>query len=123
MVYAARAAFDEGGQQFDRFFTEYDLLLTPVTIAPPPKIGELRLDQPFDDFVSNVVKASPITALFNMTGLPAMSVPLHWNQQGLPIGVQFAGPYGAEDRLLRLASQLEKAAPWADKVPPLVQTT
>ncbi|WP_432470191.1 amidase [Amphritea sp. HPY] len=120
-VYAARSAFDEGGQQFDRFFTGYDLLLTPVTIAPPPKIGDLRLDQPFEDFVSHVLKASPITSLFNMTGLPAMSVPLHWNQQGLPIGVQFAGPYGAEDRLLSLAAQLEKAVPWADKLPPLVQ--
>jgi len=57
-----------------------------------------------------------------MIGLPAMSVPLHWNQQGLPIGVQFAGPYGAEGRLLSLAAQLEKVAPWADKLPSLVKT-
>ncbi len=120
-VYAARAAFDKGGQIFDRFFTDYDLLLSPVTVAPPPKIGELNLNQPFQDFVKVILKASPITSLFNMTGLPAMSVPLHWNKQGLPIGVQFAGPFAGEAKLLNLAAQLEEAIPWKDKVPDLVK--
>ena len=54
-----------------------------------------------------------------MTGLPAMSVPLHWNNGGLPIGVQFAAPFGAEAELIALASQLERVAPWADKRPPM----
>lgn len=116
---AARSAFDEGGQVFDRFFNDYDLILTPVTTGPPPIIGELTLNQSYDSFVKVVLKASPITALFNMTGLPAMSVPLHWNKSGLPIGVQFAGPYGGEAKLIALASQLEQAAPWADKRPPV----
>lgn len=115
----ARSAFDHGGQVFDHFFNDYDVILTPVTTAPPPKIGELTLNQPYDSFVKVVLKASPITALFNMTGLPAMSVPLHWNKDGLPIGVQFAASFGAEDKLLSLASQLEHAAPWANKRPPL----
>lgn len=117
---AARSAFDQGGQAFDVFFNDYDFILTPVTTAPPPKIGELSLNQPYDSFVQQVLKASPIAALFNMTGLPAMSVPLHWNKNGLPIGVQFAGAYGSEAQLLTLAAQLEQAAPWADKRPPIL---
>lgn len=119
-VFMARSAFDKGGQAFDKFFMEYDLILAPVTAAPPPKIGELSLEQPYESFVTNVIKASPITALFNMTGLPAMSVPLHWNADGLPIGVQFAGPYGGEAQLLALAAQLEAVEPWAHKMPPMV---
>ena len=116
-VFSARSAFDQGAQSFDRFFNNYDFILSPVTVAPPPKIGELTLNQPYESFVKNVLKASPITALFNMTGLPAMSVPLHWNNSGLPIGVQFASPFGTEKQLLSLASQLERIAPWADKAP------
>lgn len=115
----ARAAFDKGGQAFDHFFNDYDFILTPVTTGPPPKIGELTLNQPYESFVKVVLKASPLCALFNMTGLPAMSVPLHWNENGLPIGVQFAAAYGADAKLIGLASQLEQAAPWADKRPPL----
>jgi amidase/aspartyl-tRNA(Asn)/glutamyl-tRNA(Gln) amidotransferase subunit A len=116
----ARTAFDQGGQAFDHFFDDYDFILTPVTTGPPPKIGELTLNQPYDSFVKNVLKASPITSLFNMTGLPAMSVPLHWNESGLPIGVQFAAPFGADAALIALASQLEKVAPWANKRPPIL---
>lgn len=114
---AARAGFDNGAKVFDAFFKDYDFILTPVTTAPPPKIGELTLNQSYDSFVQVVLKASPIAALFNMTGLPAMSVPLYWNKAGLPIGVQFAGAFGNETGLISLASQLEKAAPWADKRP------
>lgn len=115
----ARTAFDQGGQAFAHFFNDYDLILTPVTTGPPPKIGELTLNQPYESFVKTVLKASPLCALFNMTGLPAMSIPLHWNKNGLPIGVQFAGAYGAEAQLITLAAQLESAAPWADKRPAL----
>jgi amidase len=60
----------------------------------------------------------PYTAVFNVTGQPAMSVPLHWNEEMLPIGMQFAARFGAEATLFRLAGQLERAQPWFDKLPP-----
>jgi amidase len=61
----------------------------------------------------------PYTPVFNVTGQPAMSVPLHWNVQGLPIGMHFAGRFGDEATLFRLAGQLERARPWADRTPPV----
>ena len=59
----------------------------------------------------------PYTPLFNATGQPAMSVPLYWNDEGLPIGMHFIGRYGDEATLFQLASQLEKANPWFDRIP------
>lgn len=118
-VFAARAAFDQVGRSFDLFFADYDLLLSPVTAAPAPALGALSLNQPYDDFVKTAMLASPFTAMFNMSGHPAMSVPLHWNAAGLPIGAQFVGPYAAEARLLALAAQFEQAAPWGQRRPAL----
>ncbi|WP_251969538.1 amidase [Sphaerotilus microaerophilus] len=115
---AARASFDQVGRLFDLFFAGHDLLLSPVTAAPPPPLGAMSLDQPYDDYVKAAVMASPFTALFNMSGHPAMSVPLHWNAAGLPLGAQFVADLGAETRLLALAAQLEQAAPWAARRPP-----
>jgi amidase/aspartyl-tRNA(Asn)/glutamyl-tRNA(Gln) amidotransferase subunit A len=82
----ARTNFDTAGQILDRFFLKYDLILTPVMAVPPPLLGVLTLDQPYDSFAREAVKASPYTALFNMTGQPAMSVPMHWTRDNLPVG-------------------------------------
>jgi amidase len=64
-----------------------------------------------------VVSFIPYTAQFNMTGQPAISLPLHWTPGGLPVGVQLVAPYGREDLLIRVAGQLERAAPWSDRHP------
>ncbi len=117
-MYRARAAADRAGRTLDQFLTGYDMILSPVTAGPPPMLGDLSLDQPYDNFVKNAVKASCYTSTYNIAGLPAMSVPLNWNADNLPIGSMFAGRFGDEVTLLQLAAQLEQAAPWRDRRPP-----
>ena len=102
----------------------FDLLLTPTIAEPPPLIGEF--DSPPDNPLHGLFRAAevvPFTPPFNATGQPAISLPLHWNAQGLPIGVQLVAPYGREDVLLRVAAQLEEAAPWAQRRPPVSRVT
>jgi amidase len=96
----------------------FDLLLTPTIAQPPPRLGEF--DSPPGNPLHGLFRAAeivPFTPLFNATGQPAISLPLHWNGEGLPIGVQLVAPYGREDVLLRVAAQLEQAAPWAQRRP------
>ena len=98
----------------------FDLLLTPTLAEPPPLIGEL--DSPPDNPLHGLFRAAelvPFTPPFNASGQPAISLPLHWNAQGLPIGVQLVAPYGREDVLLSVAAQLEGSMPWADRLPPV----
>lgn len=97
----------------------FDLLLTPTLGEPPPPLGS------FDDSGPDPMAAFEraflcgcFTAASNATGQPAISLPLHWSENGLPIGVQLVAPLGREDVLLRVAAQLEQAVPWADRVPP-----
>ena len=98
----------------------FDVLLTPTLAAPPPRLGEL-VPPPGNPFAGSekVFALIPFTAQFNITGQPAMSLPLYWNRDGLPIGVQLIAAYGREDVLLRLASQLEQACPWGERRPPV----
>ncbi len=103
-----------------RFFTAFDLWLTPTLAEPPLPLGSF--DAPPGDplfALRRAVHFVPYTPLFNVTGQPAMSVPLYWNEQGLPIGVQFAARFGDEATLFRLAAQLEAARPWAGRRPKL----
>jgi len=98
----------------------FDLLLTPTIAEPPPKLGEF--DSPPDNPLQVLFRAAglvPFTPPFNVTGQPAISVPLSWNAEELPIGVQLVSAFGREDVLLRVASQLEQARPWSDRVPPV----
>ena len=78
---------------------------------------KLVLDKILETMGSNALEKTPNTQLANQTGCPAMSVPLFWNTAGLPIGVQFATPYGDEATLFQLAAQLETARPWVGRVP------
>jgi amidase len=105
-------------RQMASFFQDYDLLLTPTLSEPPCELGVM--DSIPDDPLAGMRRSADFagfTAIANVTGQPAMSVPLHWNGQGLPIGLQFIGRYGDEATLFRLAAQLEKARPWADRIP------
>ncbi len=98
----------------------WDLLLTPTMTRPPARLGEMAQDpaDPMAPFAHAGAYAA-FTAPFNTTGQPAISLPLHWTDDGLPIGVQFAAAYAREDVLLRIAAQLEAAAPWVDRHPPI----
>jgi len=102
------------------FFGDYDLLLTPTLAQPPVPLG--HLDMMMDDldaYVDRLWRFAAFTYQFNVTGQPAMSVPLHWNDDNLPIGVQFVGAYGDEATLFQLAGQLERAASWHGRHPPI----
>ena len=132
-------------RQIGEFFEKYDVLLTPTLAMPPvltgalqPKgtravamklLGSLNASglintlSGIDALAEHVFGFMPYTPLFNVTGQPAMSVPLYWNDEGLPIGMQFVGRYGDEATLFRLASQLEKARPWSERIPPICAKT
>jgi amidase len=136
---AAVRTLQYAARKIGKFFEKYDALLTPTLARPPIPLGELALPK-FEAAALRLVAGLPIgwllaalglvkpmaaktfdfvpyTPLFNVTGQPAMSVPLHWNADGLPIGVQFVGRYADEATLFRLAGQLERACPWFDRVP------
>ena len=102
-----------------RFMVDYDVLLTPTLAKPPAELG--WMDSPPDDPMRGMMRAAEyavFTPMNNFTGQPAMSMPLVWNEDGLPIGAHFVGRFGDEATLFRLAAQLEQARPWADKRPP-----
>jgi amidase len=96
----------------------HDLLLTPTITAPPPRLGDLVPDPatPLDAW-TRTGQLLGFTLPFNVTGQPAISLPLHWNAAGLPIGVQLVAAFGREDVLIRVAAQLEAALPWQDRWP------
>jgi amidase len=132
-------ALERVGLAMAPFFQKYDVYLTPTVASPPPRIGDLQ-PPPLQKRVLSVLGAVgsgrllraaggvdqaaadafafiPWTPVFNVTGHPAMSVPLYWNAEGLPIGVHFVGRWGDEATLFRLAGQLERARPWFAKMP------
>jgi amidase len=101
------------------FWQEADVVLTPTLALPPVPVGwQKSVEGAIDQLLRNT-EFTPFTAIANLTGLPAMSVPLHWSPDGLPVGVQAIGPPAGDALLLRLAAQLEEACPWAQKRPPV----
>ncbi|MEU0877388.1 amidase [Lentzea sp. NPDC005914] len=128
----------EHTRRLSTFFESYDLLLTPSLATPPPEVGAfdlplslqratdvllktrtarlLRYTSILDDMISDNLGWVPYTQLANITGRPAISLPLHWTADGLPLGVQFVAPLAGESLLIRLAAQLEEALPWADRM-------
>jgi len=103
-----------------RFFVDYDVWLTPTLGEPPVPLG--TFDSPPDNPMHGIFRAAtfvPFTPICNVTGQPAMSVPLFWNSENLPIGTQCVGRFGDEATLFRLAGELERARPWAGRRPSL----
>ncbi len=95
----------------------YDAILTPTLAQPPVGVGELRDDaDPARDF-ENQKRFTPFTSVYNVTGQPAITLPLHWSEEGLPIGVMLAGRPAEEELLISLAAQLEAACPWHTRKP------
>jgi len=107
------------------FWADHDVWLTPTLAQPPLEIGALEPgegEQP----VTMLAKAGewiPFTPPINVTGQPAISLPLHHSDAGLPIGVHLVGPHGGEELLLSLSAQLEAARPWADRRPAVSAST
>lgn len=115
---AAVGAIHAAGRQLAAFYERYDVMLSTVMRNPPRPLGYLRQNErERDDFIAALVDEMPVTPLANTTGTPAMSLPLAWSADGLPIGIHVGAAFGREDLLLRLASQVEQARPWADKRP------
>ncbi len=108
------------GREVARFFENYDVVLTPTLAEPPLPLGSFDAlpDNPLHGFTRSALFAC-FTPVCNMTGQPAMSVPLFWNADNLPVGSHFIGRFGDEATLFRLAAQLEEARPWAGRRPPL----
>jgi amidase len=109
-------------RQVGPFFEKVDVLVTPTIARQPAPLGELNQNREgmrAMEWTRQLFSYVPFTPLFNVTGQPAISLPLHWSAEGLPVGVQIAGRFGDEATLLRLAAQLEQARPWAAKRPPI----
>jgi amidase len=96
----------------------YDAILTPTVALPPRPVGWFDEVEPAENF-ERQKRFTPYTAIYNVSGQPAVSVPLHWTDEGLPIGVMLAGRMGDEGTLISLSAQLEEARPWRDRRPPI----
>jgi Asp-tRNA(Asn)/Glu-tRNA(Gln) amidotransferase A subunit family amidase len=113
----AIAAIHSAGRKLAMFLTRYDVILSATLPAPPPKLGYFDMNGDVEVFTKRVNEYLTVTPLHNATGTPAVTVPLHWTAEGLPVGVHFAGRYAEEAILLRLVAQLESAQPWFNNVP------
>jgi len=104
-----------------RFFTDYDIWLTPTLAQPPVPLGYFDYTpETRARHIARLAEYTGFTLIANATGQPAISLPLHWNEQGLPVGVQLMGRYAEEETLIALAAQLEQALPWSHRRPPVM---
>lgn len=121
IVYSrAIATAHQVGLAMAKFMQNYEVILTPTLAKPPVMLGVLSLSpENMQVYLKEVTEFAPSTALYNLTGQPSMSVPLHWTPDGLPVGVMFSARFGDDATLFRLAAQLEQAQPWAGRRPQL----
>ena len=105
------------GQELEKMFDQYDVLLSPVLASPPVNIGTIDMNtNDMKTYVERLTKYSPFTGIFNQSGQPSMSVPLFRTKDNLPIGSMFSASFGNENLLFSLAGQLEEAQPWAESL-------
>ena len=112
-------AFRLLGRQIAGICQPFDVVITPTQPNPPLKLGAYSQSKSMEEITPALLASIVYTAPFNVSGQPAISLPLHWTDDGLPVGVQFAGGYAQEATLLRLAAQIEQARPWIDRKPPV----
>jgi amidase/6-aminohexanoate-cyclic-dimer hydrolase len=107
------------------FFSDHEILLTATLAEPPARIGRFSHDtEDFEAFrmgPRGVFAYTPFTAAFNASGQPAVSLPLHWTADGLPVGVHLAAPFGADEMLMSLSARIEEARPWFHRRPPMIR--
>ncbi|MGK9286936.1 amidase [Sinorhizobium meliloti] len=113
----AIARFHTIGRQLETYIRDYDFILTPTLMQPPAELGVITTDDDFFGFRTKISRYATFLAIINASGQPAASLPLHWSESGLPIGVQLIAPFGGEADLLRMSARLEEAQPWFDRVP------
>ena len=112
-LYRARQSFETIGGYMEDQFQKFDVILSPVTANVTPDLGLLSLDQPWESYAHNAMGSASFTVLANVSGQPAISLPVGMSNNGLPIGMMFTGPLGGEDVLLRLSAQIEQDRPFA----------
>ena len=119
---AAQEKIQRFSRKVARWYSEglWDLMLTPTMRIPPTQLGAFKPSaQAPSRWIGLLYSFVAFTRTQNLTGQPAMSVPLYWSDDSVPIGVQFAGRFGDEETLFSLAGQLERSRPWIDRTPPL----
>ena len=109
--------FHRTGRQLGAFFERHDVLLSPTIARVSLPLGEVRMDGSSEQYQQGLAPMVAFTSVCNAAGVPAMSMPLAWSEDGLPIGLQFIGRFGAEEMLFSLAAELEHAQPWRDRKP------
>ncbi|HUP07863.1 MAG TPA: amidase [Caldimonas sp.] len=116
----ALAAIHRHGRRMAEFRERHDIVLSPTLGQPPVPLGVQRMNNADGEaYAAALHRFTPFCNVFNMSGEPSMSVPLHWTVDGLPVGTMLSGAFGREDLLIRLGAQLERARPWFERVPPL----
>jgi Asp-tRNA(Asn)/Glu-tRNA(Gln) amidotransferase A subunit family amidase len=115
-------AIHRTGRQVARWFDNYDVILSPTLAELPAKIGllDMNTDDP-ETYRQHVSRYTAFTAPYNASGNPAVTIPLYWTANGIPVGVQLGGRYGDEVTLLRVSAQLEQARPWFNRRPPSIE--
>ena len=120
-LFAALEEFNRIRRAIGRFFRQYDVLVTPTCaqVAAPFGVYGMNVDVPPDEFLIHEQRPCQFMIAYNVTGQPALSLPLGQHSNGLPIGVQLGARHSEEHRLIQLGAALEQAMSWRDRVPPL----